>query len=188
MRRVRVFENVSLDGYFCDERGDMSWAHRSDPEWNTFVAENASGESQLVFGRVTYQMMAGYWPTPMAFQQNPRVAERMSATKKYVCSRSLSAADLGWQNSELVSDLVSGVQALKREAGPDLVILGSGSLVAQLSEAGLVDEYQVVLQPIVLGKGKSLFSGVTHRIPLTLKRSRCFGNGNAVLWYEPSVG
>ena len=73
------------------------------------------------------------------------------------------------------------------EIGPGLVILGSGSIVAQLTEARLVDEYQVVLCPVVLGGGRTMFEGVEERLGLTLKRSRAFANGNVVLWYEPKA-
>ena len=66
MRKLIVFNSVSLDGYFTDRKGDMSWAHKQDKEWNDFVAENASGEGELVFGRVTYEMMVSYWPTSQA--------------------------------------------------------------------------------------------------------------------------
>ncbi len=78
MRKLVVFNNVSLDGYFVDDRGDMSWAHQRDAEWGAFVSENASGGGVLVFGRVTYDLMAGYWPTPAALEGNPVVAEQMN--------------------------------------------------------------------------------------------------------------
>jgi hypothetical protein len=68
MRKLTVFNNVSLDGYFTDSSGDMSWAHKQDPEWAAFTAENAGGEAELLFGRVTYEMMASFWPTPQALQ------------------------------------------------------------------------------------------------------------------------
>ena len=70
MRRLVVFNNVSLDGYFVDANGDMSWAHKQDPEWSSFVSENASGTAVLVFGRVTYGLMASYWPTPLAMKNS----------------------------------------------------------------------------------------------------------------------
>jgi dihydrofolate reductase len=78
MRGLIVFNHVSLDGYFVDKKGDMRWAHKQDPEWNEFVAANARGGGVLLFGRVTYEMMASYWPTPMAAQNSPAVAEHMN--------------------------------------------------------------------------------------------------------------
>ena len=80
MRKLNVFNNVSLDGYFTDERGDMSWAHNQDREWTDWVASNAQGDSELLFGRVTYEMMASFWPTPMAMEQAPLVAKHHLGT------------------------------------------------------------------------------------------------------------
>lgn len=183
MRKLVVFNNVSLDGYFVDARGDMSWAHRHDAEWNAFTSENASGGAELVFGRVTYDMMAGFWTTAAARETLPAVAERMNGLPKVVFSRTLDEA--AWRNTRLVrGDLAAATKALKEEAGPDMVVLGSGSIVAQLTDARLIDEYQVVLCPVVLGGGRTMFEGVKEKVDLALKRTRAFGNGNVVLWYE----
>jgi len=185
MRTLRVFDNVSLDGFFVDATGDMSWAHKRDEEWNAFMSGNASGDAELLFGRVTYQMMAAFWPTPQAAQMLPAVAAGMNAMPKIVFSRTLDS--VGWQNTTLrKGDLAAEVRALKTEAGPDVVILGSGSIVSQLSAARLIDEYQIVVNPIVLGKGRSLFETVTDRMPLRLTKTRPFQNGSIVLWYEPA--
>lgn len=186
MRKLVVFNHVSLDGYFVDANGDMSWAKadHQDAEWNAFVAGNASGDGALVFGRITYEMMASFWPTPMAIEMMPEVAAGMNRMPKFVFSRTLHEA--AWGNTTLVrGDLVTAVRALKVDAGPDLVILGSGSLVAQLAPAGVIDEYQVVVNPIVLGRGRTMFEGVKEHLRLTLASSRAFRNGNVLLCYQP---
>lgn len=186
MRKLSAFDNVSLDGYFVDGRGDMSWAHKQDAEWSAFTSENASGGGALLLGRVTYEMMASFWPAPAAAAMNPVVAEGMNRMPKVVFSRTLESA--AWQNTRLVKgDLVSEVRKLKAEPGPDMVILGSGSIVSQLSQARLIDEYQVVVHPIALGRGRTLFEGLESRLNLTLKRTRAFGNGCVVLWYQPAA-
>src|SRR4051812_25320122 len=101
MRKLVVFDNVTLDGYFADANGDMSWAHRHDPEWNAFVADNArDAGGALLFGRVTYEMMAGYWPTAHATANAPAVAEGMNSVAKVVFSTTLSEAS--WNNTRLV--------------------------------------------------------------------------------------
>ena len=184
MARLVVFDSVSLDGYFVDANGDMLWAHRPDAEWEAFTAQNASGNAALVFGRRTYEMMAGFWPSEQARAMNPQVADRMNAALKIVFSRTLDRAT--WQNTMLVKDMLGAVRGLKAAPGPDMVILGSGEIVAQLTEAGLVDEYQIVVVPIVLGGGRTLFDGVKRRPVLTLQKSRAFGNGNVVNWYGAS--
>lgn len=183
MRTVTVFNSVTLDGYFTDAKGDMSWAHKDDPEWNAFVADNARGGGELLFGRVTYDLMAGFWPTPQAFETAPVVAERMNSLPKIVFSRTLDRAP--WNNTRLVKgDPATEVRRMKQEPGNDMVIMGSGSIVAQLAQAGLIDEYQIALNPIALGKGRTMFDGVTRRLPLRLTKSRAFGNGNVFLCYQ----
>jgi dihydrofolate reductase len=184
MRRLTAFEAVSLDGYFADVNGDMSWAHKQDAEWNAFVGGNASGGGSLLFGRVTYEMMASFWPTPAAMERAPVVAEGMNNASKVVFSRTLEKAS--WKNTRLVKgDLAAEVRKMKKEPGPDMAILGSGSIVSQLAQAGLIDEFQMVVNPIVLGQGKPLFDGVKERLPLKLIKTRAFGNGNVVLYYAP---
>jgi dihydrofolate reductase len=113
----------------------------------------------------------------------PAVAEGMNRMPKVVFSRTLK--DASWQNTRLVKgDMVSEVRRMKKEPGPDMVILGSGSVVSQLADAGLIDELQIVVNPIVLGKGRTLFQTVTRRIPMKRTSVRSFGNGNVVLSYE----
>jgi dihydrofolate reductase len=185
MRRLSVFESVSVDGYFCDAGGDMSWAHKSDPEWNAFVGENASGNGELLFGRVTYDMMASFWPTPAALESNRKVAEGINRLPKVVVSRSLDKAT--WNNTRLVKgNLVDEVKRMKQAPGGTIVVLGSGSIVAQLMQAGLVDELQLAVNPVVLGKGRTLFEGTERHIDLKLVRSRVFSNGNTFLSYQPA--
>jgi dihydrofolate reductase len=172
-----------VDGYFTGKNGDISWAHKSprDEEWNAFVEGNASGEAMLLFGRVTYQMMAGYWPSPLACKNNPEVADRMNTLSKVVFSRTMDKA--AWQNTTLIKDgMADEVRRLKRESGKDMVILGSGSIVSQLAREGLVDEFQIVVSPIVLGAGRTMFEGTA--LPLRLTKTRSFGNGCVLLCYE----
>ena len=159
MPKLVVYNSMSLDGYFTDANGDMNWAHKHDPEWQAFVSENASRGGQLLFGRVTYDLMAGFWPTALAAQSNPVVVERMNNLRKFVFSRKLDRVT--WNNTTLLKgDLAVEVRKLKQEPGPNIVVMGSGSVVAQLAEAGLTDEYQIVLNPIVVGGGRTMFEGV----------------------------
>jgi dihydrofolate reductase len=183
--RVSVFNHVSLDGYFTDQNGDMNWAHRGeDPEWNAFAAENAKGGGVMLFGRVTYEMMASYWPTPPALEQYPIVAKQMNDGQKVVFSRTLDKAT--WKNTKLVkSDPAGEVRKMKKAPGGDMVIMGSGTIVSQLAQAGLIDEYQIVVNPIVLGQGRTLFEGLKSKVNLKRTKSRAFGNGNVFVCYEP---
>jgi dihydrofolate reductase len=185
MRRLLVFESVSLDGYFTDADNDLSFAKRDaeDPEFDAFVGQNAAGDGVLLFGRVTYEMMASFWPTAAAAQLMPDVARAMNARPKIVFSKTLDEAV--WNNTTLVTDdAVEHVRRLKQERGTDLAVLGSGQIVGQLASAGLVDEYQFVIVPVVLGGGRTLFETVTQPFTLRLAHTRSFSNGNLFVSYE----
>jgi dihydrofolate reductase len=184
MRKLAVFNSVTLDGYFTGSGGDMSWAHagNEDKEWNAFVESNASGGGVLLFGRITYEMMASFWPTPSAKKSYPVVADRMNALPKVVFSRTLDK--VSWNNTGLLKgDLAEEVRKLKNQPGEPMVILGSGSIVSQLAQAGLIDEYQVVVVPVALGKGRTMFDGIKEKQTLRLTGTRSFRNGNVFLTY-----
>jgi len=185
MRKLVVFNHVSLDGYFVDENADMSWAKadHQDEEWNAFVNENASGGGGLVFGRITYELMASFWPTPAAIESMPAVAEGMNSAPKVVFSRTLDK--VLWSNTKLVKgNLEAEIRKMKLEPGPGMAILGSGTIVSQLAAEGLIDEYLIVVNPVVLGKGRTMFDGVKAKLKLI--KTRAFKNGNVLLSYEPA--
>jgi dihydrofolate reductase len=180
MRKLRVFESISIDGYFTNNQEDMSWAHtgREDAEFGQWVGSNASLGNELLFGRKTYEQMVAFWPTPMAAQQMPEVAKGMNAAKKYVVSKTLQPT---WNNTQLLhGELVTATRNLKAVPGPDVVVLGSGSVATQLGAAGLIDEYQFVIIPIALGGGRTVFRS-EHR--LRLLEQRVFRCGNVAVTY-----
>jgi dihydrofolate reductase len=123
-------------------------------------------------------MMESFWPTPMAAQQMPAVAKGMNAARKYVASRTIEPA---WNNTRLLKgDLTKAIEELKNSDGPGITLLGSGSVAAQLGEAGLVDEYQFVIIPVALGSGRTIF---TNGRKLRLIEQRAFRCGNVVVSY-----
>jgi dihydrofolate reductase len=184
MPKVSMFNQVSLDGYFTDANGDMSWAHaQSDDEWTKFGEENASGGGAMLFGRKTYDMMKSFWPTPAAKETSPVIADGMNKMQKIVFSRTLTEST--WQNTKMVKgDIAAEVRKLKEQEGQNITILGSGTIVSQLTRVGLIDDFQIVVVPIVLGKGRTLFEGIENRVGMKLIKSRAFKNGNVVLSYE----
>jgi dihydrofolate reductase len=184
VRKLLVFNSVTVDGYFTDENNDMSWAHRqNDPEWSEFTAENAKSGGELLYGRVTYELMVKFWPTPAAASAFPEVAEQINKAPKVVFSRSMEKAD--WNNARVVKgDLAEEVKKLKEEPGDPLVLMGSGKIISQIAPKGLVDEYQLVVNPIVLGKGRTMFEGIEDKLNLTLTSTRAFKNGNVLLSYK----
>jgi dihydrofolate reductase len=186
MRKLIAFNHVTLDGYFVGPNGDFSWARKGndDPEYSAFVAENASGGGQLLFGRITYELMASYWPTPIADQHDPAVAKGMNSMSKVVFSRTLTLAS--WNNTRLVKgEIVSEIRKMKNESGPGMAILGSGSIVSQLAQENVIDEYQMIVDPVALGKGRSMFDGINAPLNLKLAKTRTFANGKVYLCYEP---
>lgn len=187
MSKLSVFENVTLDGYFSGPNGDLSWAKQNvDDEWNKFVEENANAGGVLLMGRVTYEMMIQYWPTPQAEKNDPVVAKQMNSRQKIVFSRTLDKPT--WSNTKVVNgDIAAEVKRLKEEGGKDMTILGSGSIVSQLTQAGLIDEYKLSVNPVIIGKGRTVFEGVKDKMNLKLTKSRNFKNGNVVLHYEHAV-
>jgi dihydrofolate reductase len=184
MATVGAFISLSLDGCYSDANGDMSWAHTQDPEQAEFTSQNARGGSGLLFGRITYDMMRSFWPSPQAAEMMPDVAASMNALPKFVASRSLKSAD--WSNTTVLGgDLISDVKKLKA-SGPDLTILGSGSIVAQLATAGLLESLDVMLVPVSLGGGKRLFDGMPRSLGWKREDVRQFSNGNVFLRYRPA--
>ncbi|MGE5138899.1 MAG: dihydrofolate reductase family protein, partial [Rudaea sp.] len=147
MRKLFLFMMTSLDGFFEGPGHDLDW-HNTDEEFNDFAIAQLREIDTLLFGRITYEMMAAYWPTPSAIASDPVVAEKMNSVSKIVASRTLDKSE--WSNSRLVRDNIAGeVAELKRQPGKDLAIFGSSDLTVSLMEAGLVDELRIMVNPVV---------------------------------------
>ena len=184
MSKLILFNLMTLDGFFAGPDGEIDW-HNVDEEFNDFAIEQLSTAGGLIFGRITYQMMASYWPTPEAMASDPAVAGRMNDIPKIVFSKTLDSVD--WNNTRLVkADAVEEVRGLKEQPGKDLFIFGSADLAATFTRAGLIDEYRVIINPVVLGKGQPYFKDADHRLTLQLLNARMFRNGNALLYYAPN--
>ncbi len=184
MRHVLFFMMVSLDGYYEGKDGQIDW-HNVDEEFNDFAIQQLNEVDTLLFGRVTYDMMANYWPTPQARTDDPVVAEKMNSTPKIVFSHTLR--DAKWENTRIVKDdFAAEVTRLKAQPGKDMIIFGSSDLAVSFLEHGLLDECRVMINPVVLGQGKSLFTGIHDRLKLKLLKSRTFHSGNVLLYYQPA--
>jgi dihydrofolate reductase len=183
MGKLSVFNLVTLDGFIAGMGGDISW-HRVDEEFQELANEKSNSGNTLLFGRVTYELMAAYWPTPEAIKNDPIVAKGMNTATKIVFSRTLEEAI--WNNTLLLrDDLLPEVRKMKAQSGPDITILGSGSIVSQLTQAGLIDEYTLLINPVVIGKGKTMFEGVHGPLSFKLTKTLSFGNGNVLVNYVP---
>jgi dihydrofolate reductase len=183
MRKLTAFNFITLNGFYKDINNSTAW-HQHGEEGAKFSEENMQTGNALLFGRVTYQMMAGFWPSPMALQSMPEVAKGMNEAEKIVISTTLTTAD--WSNTTLIKgDLIEEIEKLKAQTGPDITILGSGSITAQLASAGLIDGFMLWVDPIVIGAGTPMFSGITNQLNLKLVNCRTFESGSVVLSYEP---
>lgn len=185
MGKLVVFNFVTLNGFFKGPGGDISWHQHGMHDEQEFAESNAQSGAALLFGRVTYQMMAGYWPSPVARQNDPVMAEAMNKADKIVFSKTLDKA--GWNNTRLIKDsLIEEVKKLKEAPGKDMAILGSGSIATQLAEYGLIDEYQLMIDPVVIGEGTAVFKNISHQLNLKLTSTKVFKSGRVLLCYVPA--
>lgn len=183
MRKLIVFNLITLDGFFEGPNQDISW-HNVDGEFNDFSIQQLRSMGTILFGRVTYQMMASYWPAPQALRDDPIVAELMNNTPKVVFSHTLQQAD--WHNTTLVKGEASdAIRKLKQQPGGDMFIFGSGGLVSSIAPHDLIDEYRLIVNPVFLGSGVLMLRGLNERQHLKLLRTQTFQSGNVLLCYQP---
>lgn len=183
MPKVYAFTMISLDGYFEGPNHDLSW-HNTDQQFADFANKQLLEIDTLVFGRRTYQMMAEYWPSEQGQHDDPQTAELMNALPKLVFSHSLTSVN--WSNSRLATaSLADEINGLKAKATKDIAIFGSSNLCTHLIAAGLIDEFRLMVNPVVLGQGSTLFSGITQPLNLHLTATWPFDNGNMLLTYQP---
>ncbi len=181
-----VFQNmVSLDGFFeGPSKWEIDW-HTVGEEFNEFAINALKSAGALIYGRVTYQGMAAYWPSAGAVTDDPVVAGYMNDLPKIVFSSSLEKAE--WNNTRQVKgDAAEEIARLKAQPGKDLLIFGSAELASPLIQKGLIDEYRIFINPIVLGQGTPLFKNIKTRLPLKLIDSKIFKNGLVLLVYQPA--
>jgi dihydrofolate reductase len=183
MRKLILQMMISVDGYFEGPNHELDW-HNVDDEFNELAISFLDTVDTLLFGRETYELMAGYWPTEHATTDDPIVAAKMNSLRKVVVSRTLKS--VAWNNSALVKgNVVDEVRKLKQLPGKNVAIFGSSDLAAALTEQQLIDEYRIMVNPVILGAGKSLFDGLGRRQQLKLVESKVFRSGNVLLRYQP---
>jgi dihydrofolate reductase len=182
MRKVIMFNLITLDGYFEGPNKDISW-HQVDDEFNQFAIEQLNSTDGLIFGRLTYELMKAYWPTPTAVENDPIVAGKMNSLPKFVFSKSLTKVD--WNNTQLVKgEAVRELKRLKQQSGRDLFIFGSAVLSSTFTRNRLIDEYRILVNPILLGDGVRLFKGEYGLLKMKLLNTKAFQNGNILLSYQ----
>lgn len=186
MRKLVLFLHLSLDGFSAAEDGGLSWIPYN-AAFEKYAEKVVNTVGVPVYGRVTYEMMKGYWPMVLkdeaASQHDREHAEWLEAVQKIVVSTTLPAQD--WNNTRVLREnVVEELTKLKQEEGKDLVIFGSIALANSLIESGIIDEFQFTISPVFLGKGKSFIRSIEGKIPLELLSSETVEGGVLGLHYR----
>src|SRR5262245_41412706 len=197
-RRIVMFNRVTADGYFAGPDGNLDWVV-PDEEVDAAGAAAIPGFDTILFGRRTYELFEKFWPhtlddpgtarDPHSVRRSPELramAVWINEASKVVFSRTLEAVT--WRNSRLIHDLdPEQIVAMKEQPGKDMIVFGSGSVVSELSEHRLIDEYQFVVNPLLLGKGRSLVCGLSRGSKLDLIDEKRFASGVVMLRYAVSA-
>ena len=195
MRRIVMFNHVSADGYFAGQDGNLNWVVPDDDVVRSGLESMPECDTML-FGRRTYEMFEAYWPRALddsETAEDPHAPGRRSKavhamavwineTTKIVFSR--TRTKFPWRNSVGVHDLEpAAIEEMKRGAGKDMMLFGSGSIVAQLTRHRLIDEYQFVVSPVLLGDGQTMLNGLADSTPLRLLEAKPFASGVVLMRY-----
>jgi len=182
MRKVIAAINMTLDGYFDHT------AMIADDELHQHYNDLLRNAGTIIYGRITYQLMESYWPmvvkNPTGNEPTDEFAVLIENISKIVFSHTLK--NISWKNAKLAKkDIREEVLELRHQAGKD-ILAGSRSLIVTLLNLNLIDEFQICVQPIILGKGLPLLKNITDRINLKLLKTKTFSSGSIVLYYEPT--
>ena len=184
MRKIFVFNWVSLDGFIAGPNGDIEWFYYDDE-----IAQIAKAAQQradtIIFGKNTYDVMVAFWPTEASANDDPEVTHYMNTTKKIVFSTTLKEST--WENTTILNSIdTKEINQLKSQPGKDMIIYGSGKVIAELASRGLIDEYQLLINPVVLGKGLPEFQLKDQQLRLKLNYTRPLQSGVVFLQYLPA--
>jgi dihydrofolate reductase len=194
MRKVIASTFVTLDGLMVGPNEEMDWVlDNLDGEMENDIADQLKSVDAILLGRVTYQIMANYWPTATAAGtsvqrsqgvEDPIITDRMNNLPKIVFSKTLQKVE--WKNSRLIKENIKEeILKIKQQPGKDMVILGSASIVQTFTNLGLIDEYRLLLHPVALGSGKPLFKDINDRLNLKLLKTKTYKNGVVSFDYQP---
>jgi dihydrofolate reductase len=195
MRRLFLQINVSLDGFIADANREIDW-HFADDEFEEFINDTLRSIDAMVFGRVAYELLAEFWPAAASdpeasarqLGRDPRrhaeTARLMNELPKFVVSNQLERVT--WQNSHIIrGDVAAEINRLKQQPGRDIALFAGAQTASTFTQLGLIDEYRFILNPVLLGAGKPLFTDGYAKTNLSLRKTRPFASGAVVLIYEP---
>lgn len=187
MRKVIFQMMVSLDGFIEGPKQDLSW-HLVDDEFNKYAIDLLHSIDTIIFGRIAYELFESFWPAamtdPSTTPDNLEIANQINDMHKIVFSKTMEKVE--WKNSKLIQQLIpEEIAQMKQQEGKDMVIFGGAGIAQSFMRHELIDEYRIMVNPIILGKGKPLFEDMTHRMNLKLMKTRTFNSGVVMLVYEP---
>jgi len=185
MRKIISFMHISLDGFVAGPNGEMNWI-KVDEEIFDHIGKRISETDAALYGRVTYQMMEGYWPTagdePDASKHDIEHSTWYKKARKIVLSKTLKEADL--TNTQIISDNLSdSINEIKQQKGSDILVFGSPTATHALIQRNLIDGYWLFVNPVILGQGIPLFADIKDKIKLKLLTTRSFTSGVTELSY-----
>lgn len=178
MRKLILHMVVSLDGFIEGPDKELDW-FVDDDEMFKYFQDLLNSVDAMLYGRVSYQRMADYWPAA-----HDEFADKMNTMPKIVFSRTLERVE--WNNSRLIKeDIGEEISKMKKQSGKDLVLFAGADIASTFRQLGLIDEYRLLVTPVVLGNGKPLFQDVKDKFSLKLLKTKTFGSGNVLLCYQP---
>lgn len=193
MRKIILFMHVSLDGFIARQNGELDWVTMSDDDMGKYlITDLLSTVDTMLLGRVLYQGFEKAWPSIAADPSSPKdlvdLAHWIENSPKIVFSKTLEKVE--WKNSRLIQvkdndGIANEVAMLKQQPGKDIVLFGGARMAQTFVQLGLIDEYRIKLEPVVLGNGKSLFEDIQDRMNLKLLKSKTFSSGVVGLYYQP---
>jgi dihydrofolate reductase len=187
MRKIIFQMMVSLDGFIEGPKQDLSW-HLVDDEFNKYAIDLLHSIDTIIFGRIAYELFEKFWPAeivdPATTPDNLEIANQINDMRKIVFSKTMEKVE--WKNTILLPQVnPEEINKMKQEEGKDMVIFGGAGIAQSFMKHELIDEYRIMINPIILGKGKPLFEDMTHRMKLKLQKTRTFASGVVMLIYEP---
>ncbi|MGZ5191908.1 MAG: dihydrofolate reductase family protein [Flavisolibacter sp.] len=187
MKKISVFNHVSLDGYFSGPNNEIDWfkSLKKDIVWDEYTHSQAKSGNTLLFGHKTYNLMKSYWPSPKTTHSHEDMTSGMENSSKIVFSKKIKQIENSdnWGHVKVMQE-INPQEIMKLKEEEDMTIIGSGSIVHQFAMHNLIDEYNLVVVPVTLGKGKSLFKD-SKKLNLDLLEVRSFKNGIVLLRYQP---
>lgn len=179
MRKIIVSNLVSLDGFFEGPNCELDW-FVVEAEFNEYVKDLFKSVDTILFGRKTFEALGSYWPNTT--EDDPTITHFMNKLPKIVFSKTLSKAE--WNNSRIITEnIAEEIHELKKLPGKDMVIFGSGEIVSYLAQQGLIDDYRIIVNPVILGRGRTMFKNIHEKISLKFQKITSLKSGVVILHY-----